>query len=45
MKTAEIAKRYLTYFEKNGHTIVPSAPLVSDDPALMFVIAGTSPER
>ena len=43
MKTAEIAKRYLTYFEKNGHTIVPSAPLVSDDPALMFVIAGMVP--
>ncbi|WP_314854279.1 alanine--tRNA ligase, partial [uncultured Microbacterium sp.] len=43
MKTAEIAKRYLDYFEKQGHTIVPSASLVSDDPALLFVIAGMVP--
>ncbi|MBN9223245.1 MAG: alanine--tRNA ligase [Microbacterium sp. SCN 70-27] len=43
MKTAEIAQRYLDYFEKNGHTIVPSASLVSPDPALLFVIAGMVP--
>lgn len=43
MKTAEIAKRYLTYFEKNGHTIVPSASLVTDDPALLFTVAGMVP--
>ena len=43
MKTAEIAQRYLNYFEKNGHTIVPSASLVSPDPALLFVIAGMVP--
>ena len=28
MKTAEIAQRYLDYFEKHDHLIVPSAPLV-----------------
>ncbi|WP_221584421.1 alanine--tRNA ligase [Microbacterium sp. G2-8] len=43
MKTAEIAQRYLDYFEKNGHTIVPSASLVSDDPSIMFTIAGMVP--
>ncbi len=43
MKTAEIAQRYLNYFEKNGHTIVPSASLVTDDPALLFTVAGMVP--
>ena len=43
MKTAEIAQRYLNYFEKNDHTIVPSASLVSDDPTVMFTIAGMVP--
>ncbi|HCS61001.1 MAG TPA: alanine--tRNA ligase, partial [Microbacterium sp.] len=43
MKTADIAQRYLNYFEKNGHTVVPSASLVSDDPTVMFNIAGMVP--
>ncbi|WP_033107087.1 alanine--tRNA ligase [Microbacterium profundi] len=43
MKTADIAQRYLSYFEKNEHTIVPSASLVSDDPTVMFTIAGMVP--
>ncbi len=43
MKTAEIAQRYLDYFERNGHTIVPSASLVTDDPALLFTVAGMVP--
>ncbi|GAA5027381.1 alanine--tRNA ligase [Microbacterium fluvii] len=43
MKTAEIARRYLDFFEKNGHTIVPSASLVTDDPALLFTVAGMVP--
>ncbi|GAA1738401.1 alanine--tRNA ligase [Microbacterium paludicola] len=43
MKTAEIAKRYLDFFEKNDHTIVPSASLVSDDPSILFTIAGMVP--
>lgn len=43
MKTAEIAQRYLDYFEKNDHTIVPSASLVSDDPSLLFTVAGMVP--
>ncbi len=43
MKTAEIAKRWLDYFAKNGHTVVPSASLVSDDPTLLFTVAGMVP--
>ena len=43
MKTAEIAQRYLDYFEQNGHVIVPSASLVSPDPSVMFTIAGMVP--
>ncbi len=43
MNTAEIAQRYLDYFEKNGHVIVPSASLVTDDPSLLFTVAGMVP--
>lgn len=43
MKTAEIARRYLDFFEKHDHTIVPSASLVTDDPALLFTVAGMVP--
>ncbi|MHC9044075.1 alanine--tRNA ligase [Microbacterium saperdae] len=43
MKTAEIAQRYLDFFEKNDHLIVPSASLVSEDPSLLFTVAGMVP--
>ncbi|MCT1476460.1 alanine--tRNA ligase [Microbacterium sp. p3-SID336] len=43
MKSADIAQRYLSYFEKNDHLIVPSASLVSDDPSLLFTVAGMVP--
>ena len=43
MRTAEIRDRFLTFFEQRDHTIVPSASLVSDDPAIMFTIAGMVP--
>ena len=32
METAEIRRRLLSFFESKGHTVVPSAPLVYDDP-------------
>ncbi|WP_125105836.1 alanine--tRNA ligase [Gulosibacter massiliensis] len=43
MLTAEIKRRFLSYFEERGHTVVPSASLVSDDPTVMFTIAGMVP--
>src|SRR6187401_3012047 len=43
METAEIRRRWLAFFEKNGHSVVPSAPLIHDDPNLLFVNAGMVP--
>src|ERR1700741_410902 len=41
MKAAEIRKRFTEYFEKNGHIVHPSSPVVpADDPTLMFTNAG-----
>ncbi len=42
--TNDIRRSFLEYFEKNGHSRVPSAPLVPhNDPTLMFVNAGMVP--
>jgi alanyl-tRNA synthetase len=43
METAEIKRRWLRYFEGKGHTVVPSASLLLDDPTLLFVNAGMVP--
>ncbi|WP_294178897.1 alanine--tRNA ligase [uncultured Schumannella sp.] len=43
MQTAEIQRRWLTFFGERDHTVVPSASLVSDDPALLFTVAGMVP--
>lgn len=43
MQTAEIQRRWLTFFGDRGHTVVPSASLVTDDPALLFTVAGMVP--
>ena len=43
MRSAEIKRRFTDYFERNGHTVVPSASLILDDPTLLFVIAGMVP--
>jgi alanyl-tRNA synthetase len=40
MDTADIRRRFIEHFEKAGHTAVPSAPLLVDDPNLLFVNAG-----
>jgi alanyl-tRNA synthetase len=42
--TNDIRRSFLDYFAREGHTIVPSAPLVpQNDPTLMFVNAGMVP--
>jgi len=43
MQTADIQHRWLTFFADRGHTVVPSASLVSDDPTLLFTVAGMVP--
>ena len=48
MDSAEIRKRWLTFFESNNkvglkHTVVPSASLIADDPNLLLVNAGMVP--
>lgn len=43
MQTHEIRQRFLDHFERTGHTVVPSASLISPDPALLFIIAGMAP--
>ncbi|WP_459611706.1 alanine--tRNA ligase [Corynebacterium urogenitale] len=43
MQTHEIRKRFIEHFTKAGHTEVPSASLILDDPNLLFVNAGMVP--
>ncbi len=40
MQTHEIRKRFLDHFVAAGHTEVPSASVILDDPNLLFVNAG-----
>ncbi len=41
MKSSEIRSRFLDYFNRQGHTIVASSPLIpGNDPTLLFTNAG-----
>src|SRR5215470_5159847 len=37
---AQLRRAFLDFFARNGHTAVPSAPLVPNDPTLLFTTAG-----
>ncbi len=43
MQSAEISSRALRFFEQRGHTVVPSASLIADDPTLLLINAGMAP--
>ncbi len=43
MKTNEIRKKYLEYFNRHGHEIVESVPLIpQDDPTLLWINSGVA---
>ncbi|MEU9607827.1 alanine--tRNA ligase [Streptomyces sp. NPDC048057] len=43
MESAEIRRRWLSFFEERGHAVVPSASLIADDPTLLLINAGMVP--
>ena len=43
MKSADISGRFTRFFQERGHTAVPSASLIADDPTLLLVNAGMVP--
>src|SRR3990167_4849736 len=44
MKSEEVRKRFLAFFEKRGHKIIPSASLVPEnDPTTLFTASGMQP--
>lgn len=40
MSSAEIRQKFLDFFEKRGHKIVPSSSLLPTDPSVLFTTAG-----
>lgn len=44
MEKINLKEKYLKFFEKNGHKIIPSAPLIPEnDPTCLFNTAGMQP--
>ncbi|RUQ22657.1 alanine--tRNA ligase [Kocuria sp. HSID16901] len=43
MLSQDIKKRWINFFSERGHTVVPSASLISNEPGAMFTIAGMVP--
>jgi alanyl-tRNA synthetase len=40
MESNELRKKFLEFFEKKGHKIVPSSSLIPTDPSVLFTTAG-----
>ncbi len=40
MTSAELRKKFLKFFQKNGHAAVPSSSLIPDDPSVLLTTAG-----
>jgi alanyl-tRNA synthetase len=40
MKGEDIRRRFLSFFEERGHTVVPSSSLIPNDPSLLLTTAG-----
>jgi alanyl-tRNA synthetase len=40
MDSYKLRKKFLKFFEKNGHKIVPSSSLIPTDPSVLFTTAG-----
>jgi alanyl-tRNA synthetase len=40
MRSEEIRKSFLEFFEKKGHKVVPSSSLIPDDPSVLLTTAG-----
>ena len=40
MTSTELRKKFLTFFEKKGHKIVPSSSLIPGDSSVLFTSAG-----
>ena len=44
MKAIDIRNKYLNFFEKHGHKVIPSSPLIPEnDPSVLFTTAGMQP--
>ena len=44
MKAIEIRNKYLDFFKRHGHAVIPSAPLIPEnDPYVLFTTAGMQP--
>ncbi|MDO8505650.1 MAG: alanine--tRNA ligase-related protein, partial [bacterium] len=40
MTSSEIRQKFLDFFAKQGHTVVPSSSLLPDDPSVLLTTAG-----
>ena len=44
MKAIEIRNKYLNFFKRHGHVVIPSSPVIPEnDPSVLFTTAGMQP--